>query len=168
MFDLITPLSSYVGMCLAVFVVDATMRMHQFEHNRGRAEMCGVVPENGQCFPSARSPAPLHSSSLRLSRPFSPSVLYVTGLVTGFAGWLSPVCLLMVAGILYLYRQVQASVACAVFVLDTWFAPVVFLYTSKYSRQVHYIGYPAKADSPVSTAYGDHSEIILRRSASSI
>lgn len=32
------------------------------------------------------------------------SVLYVSGLVTGFAGWLSPVCLMMVAGILYLYR----------------------------------------------------------------
>ncbi|CAN0089415.1 unnamed protein product, partial [Ectocarpus sp. 12 AP-2014] len=37
------------------------------------------------------------------------SVLYVTGLVTGFAGWLSPVCLLMVAGILYLYRQAKGQ-----------------------------------------------------------
>lgn len=32
------------------------------------------------------------------------SVLYVSGLVTGFASWLSPLCLLIVAGILYLYR----------------------------------------------------------------
>ncbi|CAN0118008.1 unnamed protein product [Scytosiphon promiscuus] len=37
------------------------------------------------------------------------SVLYVTGLVTGFAGWLSPVCLLMVAGILYLYRFIYGE-----------------------------------------------------------
>ncbi|CAB1120890.1 CAT [Ectocarpus sp. CCAP 1310/34] len=36
-------------------------------------------------------------------------VLYVTGLVTGFAGWLSPVCLLMVAGILYLYRFIYGE-----------------------------------------------------------
>ncbi|CAM9778554.1 unnamed protein product, partial [Discosporangium mesarthrocarpum] len=34
------------------------------------------------------------------------SVLYVSGLVASSAGWLSPVCLLMVAGILYLYRWV--------------------------------------------------------------
>eukprot|EP00752_Nemacystus_decipiens_P004270 g3901.t1 len=37
------------------------------------------------------------------------SVLYVTGLVTGFAGWLSPLCLLMVAGILYLYRFIYGE-----------------------------------------------------------
>lgn len=45
-----------------------------------------------------------------VSSPFVCSVLYVTGLVTGFAGWLSPVCLLIVAGILYLYRQVERAV----------------------------------------------------------
>ncbi|CAN0289149.1 unnamed protein product [Ascophyllum nodosum] len=33
------------------------------------------------------------------------SVLYVSGLVTACASWLSPVCLAMVAGILYLYRR---------------------------------------------------------------
>ncbi|CAM9488488.1 unnamed protein product [Ectocarpus sp. 13 AM-2016] len=46
------------------------------------------------------------------------SVLYVTGLVTGFAGWLSPVCLLMVAGILYLYRQAKAQVALSLSTCD--------------------------------------------------
>ncbi|CAM9832328.1 unnamed protein product, partial [Phaeothamnion confervicola] len=37
------------------------------------------------------------------------SVLYVSGLVTTRAGWLSPVCLLVVAGILYLYRYIYAE-----------------------------------------------------------
>ncbi|CAM9303933.1 unnamed protein product, partial [Choristocarpus tenellus] len=32
------------------------------------------------------------------------SVLYVSGLVTTSASWLAPFCLLIVAGILYLYR----------------------------------------------------------------
>ncbi|KAG5191738.1 amino acid permease-domain-containing protein [Tribonema minus] len=37
------------------------------------------------------------------------SVLYVSGLVTSSAGWLSPVCLLMVAGLLYLYRFIYGE-----------------------------------------------------------
>lgn len=37
------------------------------------------------------------------------SVLYVSGLVTTNAGWLSPVCLLIVAGILYLYRFIYGE-----------------------------------------------------------
>ncbi|CAM9785298.1 unnamed protein product [Chrysoparadoxa australica] len=37
------------------------------------------------------------------------SVLYVSGLVATSAGWLSPVCLLIVAGILYLYRHIYGE-----------------------------------------------------------
>eukprot|EP00612_Vaucheria_litorea_P000521 CAMPEP_0171454210 /NCGR_PEP_ID=MMETSP0945-20130129/1591_1 /TAXON_ID=109269 /ORGANISM="Vaucheria litorea, Strain CCMP2940" /LENGTH=392 /DNA_ID=CAMNT_0011979195 /DNA_START=44 /DNA_END=1219 /DNA_ORIENTATION=+ len=37
------------------------------------------------------------------------SILYVSGLVSASAGWLSPVCLLIVAGILYLYRFIYGE-----------------------------------------------------------
>ncbi|CAM9516623.1 unnamed protein product, partial [Ascophyllum nodosum] len=37
------------------------------------------------------------------------SILYVSGLVTGSASWLSPICLAMVAGILYLYRFIYGE-----------------------------------------------------------
>lgn len=67
-------------------------------------------------------------------RPLSSSVLYVTGLVTGFAGWLSPVCLLMVAGILYLYRHAKAQVALS---LNLRFVVVipVSLFSSSFANQ---------------------------------
>jgi len=38
------------------------------------------------------------------------SCLYVSAICTVYAGWLSPVCLLAVAGILFLYRKVYAEV----------------------------------------------------------
>jgi len=38
------------------------------------------------------------------------SCLYVAAIVATFAGWLAPVCLLIVAAVLYLYRQVYAEV----------------------------------------------------------
>lgn len=67
--------------------------------------------------------------------PFPPSVLYVTGLVTGFAGWLSPVCLLMVAGILYLYRQaaLRHPPPRVHFRYFVWLAPVSCIHTAVFS-----------------------------------